>query len=61
MNNTNEPGTIGSIDIKVGGFFKCLRSWNDDSLVAFDGRGRFSEITFQGESGVRIKPLIQFP
>jgi len=54
-------GVIGSIDIKVNGFFWMLRPWKEGTLVTIDGKVRFAELTFVGETRARIRPLVNFP
>jgi len=60
VNKPTENGTIGSIDLRTS-FFWILRSWKEDTLVTIDGNARFAEMSFYGRSGVRIKPLVNYP
>ena len=60
-NNPSESGTIGSMDIPAPGFFWMLRPWKDGTLVTMDGNARFAELSFVGESRIRITPLVNFP
>jgi len=60
QNTPTQSGVIGSIDLPSP-FFWMLRSWKEDSLVTIDGNARFAEMSFQGRSRVRIKPLVNYP
>ena len=61
MNTANEKGAIGSIDIPMQNFFWMLRPWKDGTMVTIDGNARFSEMSFEGETRVKMKPLLEFP
>jgi len=61
VNNPNESGEIGSIYIKVNGFFWMLRPWKEGTLVTIDGKARFAELSFVGKDRAKIKPLINYP
>jgi hypothetical protein len=61
VNQPTEKGTIGYIDIPSPGFFWLLYPWKEGKLATIDGKGRFAEISFVGESGIRITPLVDFP
>jgi hypothetical protein len=61
MNIPDESGEIGSMDIPVRPFFWMLQPWGEGTLVTVDGHARFSEMSFEGNSRVRIRPLINFP
>jgi hypothetical protein len=57
----DEESVIGYIDIPAPGFFWMLRTWKEGTLVTVDRNARFSEISFIGKNGMRIKPLVNFP
>jgi hypothetical protein len=61
VNNPDENGAIGSIDIPSPGFFWMLRPWKEGTLVTIDGEARFAEMSFIGRNRIRIKPLVNFP
>jgi hypothetical protein len=58
VNNRNE---VQPIDIKAPKFFYLTKPWKEEKLVTFDGRARYSEISFKGTNRIRIKPLFNFP
>jgi hypothetical protein len=61
VNNPDENGAIGSIDIPSPKFFWMLRPWKEGTLVTIDGEARFAEMSFIGGNRIRIKPLVNFP
>ena len=61
QNTPTESGTIGSIDIPSPDFFWLLQPWKEGTLVTMDEQARFAELSFIGESGIRITPLVNFP
>jgi hypothetical protein len=61
VNNPNESGAIGSIDIPSPKFFWMLRPWKNGTLATMDGKARFAELSFVGKSRIKITPLIDFP
>jgi hypothetical protein len=52
---------VQPLDIRSRGFFWLLRPWKTGTLVTIDGWGRFSELSFKGEKGITLKPLVNFP
>jgi hypothetical protein len=52
---------VQSLDIRSRSFFWLLRPWKTGTLVTIDGWGRFSELSFKGENGLTLKPLVKFP
>jgi hypothetical protein len=61
QSDVSEESVIGYIDIPSPGFFWKLRTWKEGTLVTVDRNARFSEISFIGKNGMRIKPLVNFP
>ena len=61
VNTPIEKGTIGSMDIPASDFFWILRPWKQGTIVTMDRKARFSEITFSGDSGYEVTPLVDFP
>ncbi|MDR2662815.1 MAG: hypothetical protein LBC31_07455 [Treponema sp.] len=52
---------VQPLDIRSRSFFWLLRPWKTGTLVTIDGWGRFSELSFKGEKGLTLKPLVNFP
>jgi hypothetical protein len=58
---TETPTGLHPIDIWSPKFFWLVQPWKEGKLATIDGWGRFSEISFVGARGMRIKPLCNFP
>jgi len=61
VNIPGESGTIGSIDIPAPDYFFMLRPWKKGTLVTMDEKARFAELSFVGDSRIKIKALVDFP
>jgi len=52
---------IDPIDITAADYFFLLRPWKKGMLVTMDGEARFAELSFIGNSQIKIKALVNFP
>ncbi|MCL2800467.1 MAG: hypothetical protein FWD28_01735 [Treponema sp.] len=61
VNEPSEEGVIATTDILINGFFWVIRQWKDGKLATVDGWGRFAEISFESETRVTLRTLMEYP